>query len=109
MMEGQHTATANDDHQEQVGESEPNQQQPETAGVKHSSGRVHAVKKVLGGIMPSGKKERIFTMIILAIILIWAVAWTTSNGYPFWPGLAGVLTIPLLLAALMIDNAYKEE
>lgn len=106
MMEGQHTATASD-HQEQVGEAEPDQQQPEPVGVKHSWAH-NAVKTVLGGIMPSGKKERIFTMIILAIILIWAVAWTTSNGYPFWPGLAGVLTIPLLLAALMIDTAYKE-
>jgi len=107
MMEG-HTATANDvNHQEQVGEAEPNQQS-ETVGVKHSSSRVHAVKKVLGGIMPSGKRERLFTMIILAIILIWAIVWMTNRGYPFWPGLAGVLTIPLLLAALMIDNAYKE-
>lgn len=107
MMEGQHTATANDDHQdqEQVGES----RQPEPVVVKHdASGRVHAVKNVLGGIMPSGKRERLFTKIIIAIILIWAIVWMTNRGYPFWPGLAGVLTIPLLLAALMIDNAYKE-
>lgn len=103
MMEGQHTATANDDHQEQVVESG----QPEPVVVKHS-GAHHAVKKVLGGIMPSGKRERIFTKIIIAIILIWAIVWMTNRGYPFWPGLAGVLTIPLLLAALMIDNAYKE-
>lgn len=100
MMEG---PAANE---EQIEESGPQPNQPEVEA-KHSR-LPHAIKRVLGGIMPSGKRERIFTKILLAIILIWVVVWATNRGYPFWPGLAGVLTIPLLLAALMIDNTYKE-
>lgn len=56
----------------------------------------------------AGKRESIFKKLILAIVLIWLVAWATNRGYPFWPGIAGVLTIPLLLAAMVVDNIYKE-
>ncbi len=100
MMEG---PAANE---EQIGESGPQPNRPEVEA-KHSH-RSHAIKRVLGGIMPSGKRESIFTKILLAIILIWVVVWATNRGYPFWPGLAGVLTIPLLLVALVVDNLSKE-
>lgn len=66
------------------------------------------MRKLRGIVMPSGKRESIFAKIILAIALIWAFAWATNRGYPFWPGLAGVLTLPLLLLALVVDNLYKE-
>lgn len=67
------------------------------------------VKKLsilLGG---AGKRTPIFKKLVIAIALVWLIVWATNRGYPFWPGLAGVLTIPLLLAALVVDNLYKEE
>lgn len=66
------------------------------------------VKKAFGINLPSGKRERTFAKILLAIALIWVVVWATNRGYPFWPGVAGILTIPLLLAALVVDNLSKE-
>lgn len=56
----------------------------------------------------AGKRKSIFKKLIMAIVLIWLVAWATNKGYPFWPGIAGVLTIPILLVALVVDNIYKE-
>lgn len=86
---------------EQKEESDP---RPEDAKRLKPSG----VKKFFGINPPSGKREKIFTMILLSIALVWVVVWATNRGYPFWPGLAGLLTIPLLLLALMVDNIYKE-
>lgn len=87
---------------EQTEESDPTG--PEEA--KHS--KPSGIKKLFGAVLPSGKREGLFAKIILAIALVWAAVWATNGGYPFWPGLAGILTLPLLLLAMMADNIYKE-
>ncbi len=89
---------------EQKEESDPQRHE----GARHS--RPSGIRKLFGRMgLPSGKREKIFTLILLAIALVWAVVWVTNRDYPFWPGLAGVITIPLLLSALMIDNLIHEE
>lgn len=88
--------------------TEPEVEQKEEESSDQRPSYSAGTKKLFGMILPSGKREGTFAKIILAIALVWLVVWATNRGYPFWPGLAGVLTIPLLLLAMMVDNVYKE-
>ena len=51
----------------------------------------------------SSIKELILAGIILAIVLVWIVTYVFYSDYMFWSGIAGVITIPFVLAAMMID------
>ncbi len=54
------------------------------------------------------KREKAFKIILVLIILLWLFSYFYMEGFYFWSGFAGALTIPLLLAALAVDNLLKD-
>ena len=54
------------------------------------------------------KREMAFKIIVCATALLWVFSYFYLNGFYFWSGFAGALTIPLLLAALAADNLLKD-
>lgn len=51
-------------------------------------------------------KDRVYRAIIILIAIVWAGTWLLNRDYVFWPGIAGILTIPLLLIALAADSYF---
>ena len=55
------------------------------------------------------KKEiMILAGIILAVLGVWIVTYFMYADYMFWSGIAGVITVPLLLVAMMVDVGSKD-
>lgn len=46
--------------------------------------------------------------IILAVLGVWIVTYFMYADYMFWSGIAGVITVPLLLVAMMVDVGSKD-
>jgi len=51
----------------------------------------------------SAKKELALVGIMLAIFIVWIVTYIFYSKYMFWSGIAGVITIPFVIAAMLID------
>ena len=54
------------------------------------------------------KREQALKAIIALIVLVWIFSYFFLQGYAFWSGFAGALTIPLLLTAMAADSLLKD-
>ncbi|MFH0961583.1 MAG: hypothetical protein V1820_02780 [archaeon] len=50
------------------------------------------------------RKQKILIGILAGILLVGIIRGATNWNYAYWPAIAGAFSIPLLLAALFVDN-----